>query len=183
MTDASHTMTVDATCAQWVFANAGAAGYYRTAYPPEMLRAIASRVETDLTAPERMALLDDEWALVRAGRHSAGDYLTLAAGYGREHTSGVLEEVAHRLGVIDEDLTTEETRVRFETFARSLLRPLFDEVGVTATASDSDDRRSLRAVLIGALGTFGQDPDVIRKARAALDRSLAGGPPLEPTVA
>jgi puromycin-sensitive aminopeptidase len=73
--------------------------------------------------------------------------------------------------------------VRFETFARSLLRPLFDEVGVTATASDSDDRRSLRAVLIGALGTFGQDPEVIGKARAALDRSLAGGPPLEPTVA
>src|SRR6185295_3602106 len=29
------------TCAPWVFANAGAQGYYRTAYTPEMLRAIA----------------------------------------------------------------------------------------------------------------------------------------------
>src|SRR5256885_13738479 len=141
MTDASHTMTVDATCAQWVFANAGAAGYYRTAYPPEMLRAIASRVETDLTAPERMALLDDEWALVRAGRHSAGDYLTLAAGYGREHTSGVLEEVARRLAAIDEDLTTDATRPRFAAFARSLLRPLLDEVGFAGSATDTDDRR------------------------------------------
>jgi len=36
-----------------VFANAGAHGYYRTAYPPEMLRALSPRVETDLTAPER----------------------------------------------------------------------------------------------------------------------------------
>ena len=53
-----------------MFANAGAHGYYRTAYPPEMLRALAPHVETDLTAPERLSLLDDEWALVRAGRHT-----------------------------------------------------------------------------------------------------------------
>jgi aminopeptidase N len=97
--------------------------------------------------------------------------------------SGVLEEIAHRLGVIDEDLTTEATRPGLEAFTRSLLRPLFDEVGFSAATGDSDDRRSLRAVLIGALGTISQDPEVISTARAALDRSLAGGAPLEPTVA
>jgi aminopeptidase N len=183
ITDETRALKLPGACASWVFANAGAHGYYRTAYPSDMLRAMAPRVETDLSAPERLVLLDDEWALVRAGRHSAGDYLTLAAGYGREHASGVLEEVAHRLGVIVEDLTTEATRPRLETFTRSLLRPLFDEVGFAAAASDTDDRRSLRAVLIGALGTISQDPDVISKARAALDRSLGGGAPLEPTLA
>jgi aminopeptidase N len=182
LTEASHTLTLAGACAPWVFANAGARGYYRTAYAPDMLRAMAPRVETDLTAPERLSLLDDEWALVRAGRHTAGDYLTLAAGYGREHTSGVMEQVTRRLRAIDEDLTTLETQPRLQAFARSLLRPLFDEIGFTAAAGDADERRSLRAVLIGALGAFG-DPDVIAQARAALDRSLAGGPPLEPTVA
>src|SRR5882672_9486390 len=106
ITEATRTLTLPGSCAPWVFANAGAHGYYRTAYPPEMLRALSPRVETDLTAPERLTLLDDEWSLVRAGRHNAGDYLTLAAGYGREHASGVLEEVTRRLAVIDEDLTT-----------------------------------------------------------------------------
>ncbi len=53
---------------------------------------------------------------LRAGRHNAGDYLTLAAGFGREHVSGVLEEIAHRLGVIDEDLTTDATRPGLEAF-------------------------------------------------------------------
>jgi hypothetical protein len=148
-----------------------------------MLRAIAPRVATDLTAPERLILLDDEWALVRAGRHTAGDYLTLAAGYGREHTSGVLDVVARRLAAIDEDLTTETTRPQLQGFTRSLLRPLLDEIGFAGTAGDSDERRSLRAVLIGALGTFGRDADVIAKSRAALDRSLAGGPALEATIA
>jgi len=183
ITEASRTLTIPGACVPWVFANAGAKGYYRTAYAPEMLRAIAPRVETDLTAPERLSLLDDEWALVRAGRHTAGDYLTLAAGYGREHASVVMEEVARRLGAIDEDLTTDATRSRFETFSRSLLRPLLDELGFAAGSGDTDDRRRLRAVLVGALGTFGQDQDVVSKARAALDRALAGGAPLEPTVA
>jgi aminopeptidase N len=183
LTEETRTLTLPGACTPWVFANAGAHGYYRTAYPPEMLRALAPRVETDLTAPERLMLLDDEWALVRAGRHTAGDYLTLAAGYGREHTSGVMEEVARRLAVIDDDLTTAATRPKFQAFTRSLLRPLFDEVGFTVTSGETDDRRSLRSTLIGALGTFGQDSDVIAKARAALDRSLAGGPTLDPTAA
>jgi aminopeptidase N len=183
ITEETRALKLAGACTPWVFANAGAHGYYRTAYPPDMLRAIAPHVETDLSASERLVLLDDEWALVRAGRHNAGDYLTLAAGYGREHVSGVLEEIAHRLGVIDEDLTTEATRPALEAFTRSLLRPLFDEVGFTSVAGDNDDRRSLRAVLIGALGTISHDPDVISKARAALARSLSGGTPLEPTVA
>jgi len=183
LTDASKTLTVDAACAPWVFANAGAAGYYRTAYPSEMLRVIAPRVESDLTAPERLSLLDDEWALVRARRHSVGDYLTLAAGYGNEHASGVLEEVGHRLGFVHDYLSTDETRPRFESFTRGLLRPLFDEIGFAAGSSDTDDRRSLRATVIAALGTIGYDPDIIARARSAVDRALAGTAPLDPTLA
>src|SRR3954469_642124 len=90
LTEESRTMTVAGACTPWVFANAGAHGYYRTAYPPDVLKAMAPRVETDLTAPERLSLLDDEWAVVRAGRHGAGDYLTLVSGFGREQTSGVM---------------------------------------------------------------------------------------------
>ena len=183
MTEASHTMKLAGACAPWVFANAGAHGYYRTAYPSEMLRTLAPHVATDLSAPERLVLLDDEWALVRAGRHTAADYLTLAGGYGREHMSGVLAEVARRFAAIDEDLTTDATRPRFEAFVRTLLRPLFDEIGFAGPASEPDERRSLRAVLVGTLGTYADDPDVVAKSRAALDRSLTGGPALEPTVA
>jgi hypothetical protein len=45
-----------------------------------MLRAIAPHIATDLTAPERVSIIDDEWALVRAHRHTVADYLTLAVG-------------------------------------------------------------------------------------------------------
>ena len=125
-----------------MFANAGAHGYYRTAYPPDMLRAIAPRVATDLSAPERLSLLDDEWALVRAGRHTAADYLTLAAGYGREHISGVLAEVARRFAAIDEELTTDAIEAaNSKRSSRSLLRPLFDELGFAGSRQSTDERR------------------------------------------
>ncbi len=184
LSNATQTMMLPGSgCAPWVFANAGAQGYYRTAYSSEMLGAIAPRVTTDLTAPERLALIDDEWALVRAGRHSAADYLTLAAAYGHEHASGVLADVTNRLEFVDEYLTTDTTRARFDGFVRSLLRPLFDELGFEAGAADSDDRRVLRATVVEALGIIAEDADVIARARAALDRSLSGGASLDPTLA
>src|SRR5947209_2735747 len=91
VTAATHAIKLGTDgCAPWVFVNAGAEGYYRTEYAPEMLRAMAPHVETDLTAPERLSLIGDEWALVRAGRHSVADYMTLASGFGAESSSGVL---------------------------------------------------------------------------------------------
>lgn len=176
------TLDVAQGCVPWIFANAGAEGYYRAAYAPEILRALAPHVEDVLSAPERVTLIGDEWALVRANRHTAADYLTLAAGYGREPVSAVLGDVTGRLGFIHEYLTTDATRGRFETFVRTMLRPLFGQVGFAAAASDNDDRRALRAVVVSALGTIANDGDVVRQSRAALDRSLAGGPALDPTV-
>jgi aminopeptidase N len=180
----------DAGCQPWVFANLDARGYYRTEYAPELLRAMTPDVETKLTAPERLSLVDDEWAMVKAGRHSIADYLSLVAGFGREQTSGVLGDITSRLRGIHEDLTTDATRPVFEAFVRSLLRPLYDELGMTPAPEDrgqasgeDDNRRELRAVVVGALGGVGNDADVAAKARAALDRALDGREPLDPTLA
>jgi aminopeptidase N len=179
----SQRVDVARGCPAWVFANAGAEGYYRTDYPPALLRAMAPDVEAQLTGAERLSLVNDEWAMVRAGRHSIADYLTLATGFGRESTSGVLGEVTDRLAFIREYMTTGATRASFESFVRTLLRPSLTSLGFTASASDSDERRSVRAALVDALGTIADDPDVIAQARQTLDRALAGGPPLDPTTA
>jgi len=163
--------------------NAGARGYYRTAYPPEMLRALAPRIGTSLSAPERLTLVEDEWALVGAGRHSMAEYLTIVTGFGSEQISGVLAPIATRLAFIAQYLTIEATAGKLQAFIRSLFRPSFDALGVEANAGESDDRRALRAVVVAALGDSGADADVIAKARAAVERALAGGGPLDPTVA
>ena len=180
--DTRQTLPLGPACVPWAFANAGAQGYYRTQYSPEMLRALAPRIEEALTPPERLSLVGDEWALVRAGRHTAADYLTIAAGYAREHTNGVLANVTERLDFIEEYLTDRGSRPRFQRFVRTLFGPLFQEVGFTSASVDSDERRALRATLIDTLGTTGEDEQVAATARAALDQSLRGGTPLDPTL-
>src|SRR5262249_2127130 len=130
-----------------------------------------------------LSLIDDEWALVRAGRHDAADYLTLAAGYGREHISSVLDAVVGGLSFVHDYLAVGDSRTRFETFARSLFKPLYGEVGFTAAGGDTDDRKALRATVIAALGTLGNDPDLAGRARTAADRALSGTAPLDSTIA
>jgi aminopeptidase N len=170
-------------CPAWVFINQDARGYFRTAYPPAMVRALAPDVETRLTPPERLAFAADEWALVKAGRHTVGDFLTLASGYGRESVGGVLDQVALSLAFIHDHLTTDATRPEYEQFVRRLFRPLFDDLGVDAAPGEPDDRRALRAAVIDVLGTVGRDPGVAAEARRALDRSMAGQRALDPTAA
>ncbi len=170
-------------CPAWDFVNAGALGYYRTAYPAEVLRSLSSSAETALTAPERVSLVGDEWALVQSGRDSAGHFLDLAAGFGREPISGVLDEVTSGLDFMHTYLTTAATKAPFEAFVRGIFRTQFADMGIPAAATDSDDRRGLRAVVVETLGTSGNDPDVFAQARSALDDALAGRATLDPTAA
>ncbi|MGE0449800.1 MAG: M1 family metallopeptidase [Vicinamibacterales bacterium] len=167
---------------QPLFLNSGAEGYYRTAYDRPTLRALSAGV-ADLSAPERLALLGDEWALVRAGVHTAADYLTLAAGFTRERAAGVLDELARRLGTIHDHMLTPSTRADFETFVRSLLQPLLSEIGVRAAPGDDSETLASRATLVGALGRYGGDAAVASQATAALEAALRGDTTLEPTAA
>jgi puromycin-sensitive aminopeptidase len=183
LSDRSQTQAVARGCVPWIFANAGASGYYRTAYPRGVLRAMAPEVLSALTAPERLSLVEDQWALVNAGRQEVADFLTLAAGFGREQTSGVLSLVTSRLGFIHRYLTTAASGPHFEAFVRTELRPSLDSLGVEGGPDDSDDRRTLRATLVSALGITGADQDVASRARTAVDRALRGGQPLDPTEA
>ena len=184
VTEPSQTLTIGATCAPWVFANAGGKGYYRTVYEPALLKALAPDIETALTPAERLALVSDEWALIRTGRHSVAEYLSLASGFAREPLADVLGVVTQRLGEIDEDIASDRARPQFRAFVRTLFEPALQAIGFERGAGDSEDRRSLRNVLVGALGQIAEDQDVVAKARRAVTESLTtGGAALDPILA
>jgi aminopeptidase N len=172
-----------ASCPRWAFVNAGAFGYFRSAYSPDMLRALAPDIASSFTEPERLTIAGDEWALVRAGRHSVANYLTLATGFGNEHANGVLGEVSARLLFVRDALTSGETRQKYEQFMQSLFGPLYRELGLNASPGDDDDKRALRATVVQALDQGGNDAGLASDARAALEKSLSGGTPMDATVA
>ena len=95
----------------------------------------------------------------------------------------MLGEVTGKLDFIHEYLATDATRPQLEAFIRSLFQPVLAEIGFTSQPTDSDEGPERRAVVVGLLGNTANDEAVVSNARAALDRSLNGGPPLEPTLA
>ena len=175
VSEATQTITLaGASCPPWVFVNAGAHGYYRTAYPPDMLRAMAAHLETDLSAPERLSLMDDEWALVRAGTAHVADYLTLASGFSGEGTSGVLGALTGRLDFVHDYLTTD----RDEAAIRSLRPPAApaDRRTRRLRAGRNRSGRSARAARGGhRLARHHWRRPRRRRAGARRARSRAGG--------
>ncbi len=160
------------SCPPWVMANAGALGYYRSVYPPEMLRRFAGDINA-LTPAERMGLLADEWALVRAGRHDVGAFLDLAAGFKGERIAAVVSTLTGALTSIGEELTTDATRAGYRAWLSSLLRPALQDAGWSPSDSEPDDTRALRGTLVAALGVAARDPDVVAKAREVVLAELA----------
>lgn len=64
-------------CSAWVYGNAEAKGYYRSAYEPAAFAKMAAEVEGSFSPEERVRIPSDAWALVRVGRMKIGDYLDL----------------------------------------------------------------------------------------------------------
>lgn len=92
-------------CASWVFGNEGAHGYYHSGYDAGNLRALAEHAETGLTPPERIALVNDEWALLRIGKDSIIDFMGVSDNLHDRPSPRpeprALDSIASYIGLID----------------------------------------------------------------------------------
>ena len=170
-------------CAPWVFANAGAQGYYRSAYSAADLHGMAQAAEHDFSPGERIALLDDEWAMVQVGRHQVGDYLALAETFKNDRTPAVVDTILGRLSTIGEVLVSDSDQDHYRAWVRRLLRPLARELGWKPAPDEGDELRSLRPAVLSVLGRIGRDPDVLAQARKMTEEYLENPSSVDPTLA
>jgi aminopeptidase N len=180
MSAKTATLTLDA-CPAWVLPNAGARGYYRTSYSPAMLRKIASGISA-VTSAERIGLLSDEWALVRAGRHDVGSYMDLASVFGAERTPEVMATLTGTLRTIGEDLTTQASAPAYRRWLSKLLQPALKDVGWDVRPGEPASRQELRATLVRTLGATAHDPEVLAKSRTLVLAELKKPGTVDPTL-
>jgi puromycin-sensitive aminopeptidase len=157
----------------FVVANAGATGFYRVASDVPGLAALARSLPR-LATSERIALLSDEWALVRAGARDVTVFLDLCAGFGGEEDHAVLDELVGRVAYIDHRLVADGDRPALARFVAGLLAPQLAATGWDASATEPDVQRLRRAAAVRALGLVAREAGVIAEARARLDRWVAG---------
>jgi puromycin-sensitive aminopeptidase len=168
----SAEVTLDAE-PDFVFANGGATGFYRVAYDAAALAALRRSLGA-LAAPERIQLLSDEWALVRAGAREIGAYLDLCAAFAGETDHAVLDELVARLSAVEHRLVADADRAALQRFVTELFRPQLAATGWQAAPGEADEVRLRRAAAVRALGLVARDREVAREATRRLDAWLAG---------
>ncbi len=168
--------------AQFFFANAEGKGYYRSTYPADVYAKIVNNVETGLKPEERISLLGDVWAQVHAGKMSVGDYLNLAAAVKDDSSAAVVNTALGAVAAIDSQIAaTDEERKALSAWVRANFKPDYEKLGAPSD-SDTPEKKELRASLFGALGTIGEDPDIIASAKQIADKYLANPSSIEPTL-
>jgi aminopeptidase N len=170
-------------CSPWAFVNAGGYGYYRSDYSPEMTAKLTGVAEKALTPEERIMLLGDEWALVRAGQHPIGQYLDLAAGFQADRNRQVVQSFLGPLNTIGQNLVSDADRETYRVWLRNFLRPMLVEFGWQPKPGESDEVRELRPSILGALGYSARDPEVLKKASELAQQYLQDPASVDPNVA
>jgi aminopeptidase N/puromycin-sensitive aminopeptidase len=155
-----------------VYANSGDKGYYRTEYSAAQLATIVANAETGLTVPERIGLLGDRWALMRAGQGSVGEILDLTLAMKSDPNAVVVESALGKINGIRAQIATDADRDQLDRVVRREFGAVYTAMG-KGGKHESDDRDELRQTLFEALGRAG-DPAVLADAAGVTAALFAG---------
>jgi puromycin-sensitive aminopeptidase len=160
---------------EWVLGNAGARGFYRTAYDPELLRRLI-RALPELRPEERMALVSDQWALVRANAARLDGFVELLSALQSEGDHTVLDEVVGRLSYLEHRVVAEADRPTYQSWVQKLFARAAAELGWDPSPGEDDERRLRRSAVLRALVLVGRDPAAVSGAIERYRRQVAKHP-------
>jgi aminopeptidase N len=168
-------------CPEWIFANRDAKGYYRVLYDPKDLMAVAAAAEKELTVPERIAFVEDTWAMARSGKQPVGIFLDVAQDLRSERNRNVVNFIAEHFIGIARALVPEQEKAKYNEIIRRQFAPLAQEIGWDPSVNDTDDQKAQRADLLGILG-FAGDPEAVAAARKIAQAYLKDPGSVEGTI-
>lgn len=170
-------------CSPWVYANAGARGYYRSEYEPAVFGKIGGELEGSFSPEEKIQFLGDAWAIVRVGRLNIAAYLGTLEKMKNDRTRATVDAMIYHLGYVHDHIVAEADRPAFEWWIRKLLRPMADDLGESAAPAESDDKKGLRSDVFGILATYGRDPQAIQKSRAIVEQYMKDSGSVDAAIA
>ena len=136
----------------WCIGNADARGFFRTSYDGPTLGRLLPAVAS-LRPPERMGLVSDQWALVRAAVVPVSAFLELVASLRDDQDHVVLDDLVGRLATLEHRHLADSDRPRFQAFVRELVAARAARLGwgPAPGVTEDDETRLRRAALLRAL--------------------------------
>lgn len=143
--------------------NAGAIGFYRVLYDEPTLQ-LNTKAFGALPDADRIALLDDQWALVQSGAQKLPTYLALASSMGSNLDERAWTQILGALSEIEYDERGTPGHDAFTTYACRIIKPVAEHLGWNARADEAPGIQKIRRAMLSDLGAWGDDA-VIGEAR------------------
>jgi aminopeptidase N len=160
--------------------NVEGAGNYRAQYDDASWKLLLAELPK-LSPADRVNMLVDAWALVQANRAPLSLYLDLVEKLPTKTELAEREQIMHVFDFINRLIAGQPQREQFQKYARSVLRPGFDQVGWEPKEGETPKNASLRASLVAALGTL-NDPEMIAGCRERFQKYLSDPKSLAPDL-
>jgi aminopeptidase N len=150
-------------CDEALSVNGDAVGYYRVQYDADTL-AVNTRLFPAAVDGDRIALLDDQWALVGSGEASLQSFLALASAMGGDRDARAWLQILRALAIIEYAERRSPGHEAFAAYARALIKPVAETLGWDAAPQETPDVGDLRDTLLRDLSRWG-DQATIDEAR------------------
>jgi aminopeptidase N len=157
-------------CDQPLSLTPDAIGFYRVAYDAGTLET-DRRAFSSMPSGDRIALLDDQWALVQAGQQDLGRYLGLAVAMGTDLNDRAWSQIISALTQIETYERGTPGHESFTVYARSILRPVAAALGWEPRPGEAPPVLHLRRQVLRQLGEWGE-PDIVAEAKRRFDTYL-----------
>ncbi len=166
----------------WIYANAGESGFFRTDYDPGLRRALESVAAQVLEPAERIGLLNHLWALSLSGDLPIADFMGMLSRFRGDRTRAVVEEMTAYLEILSNQLVPASDGPRFAALVQELIGPVWSELGWAPQPDEDEETRLARAAALWAMGALAQDEDVLPELPRRLTLYEARPASLDPTL-
>jgi puromycin-sensitive aminopeptidase len=169
--------------ARWFYPNADGSGFYRFALDESAIARLVPVIRSLLSPQERLDLIGNQWALLKAGQGKLWQFFTLLNGFRGENDRAVLSAITERLYWLGTHVVTESSESVFARFVESFYAPHLQRMGWDPKPSESSEDRQRRATVISALGELARSENVVTTAGERLEGYLAERTSLDPNLA
>jgi len=159
----------------WIMPNAGASGYYRWRVPDGMRDALTGVARKSLTERERMDVIFNLTAQLRAGAEHGDRHLQMIATQADDPEPEVLRADMEALDETRIALTTPGSAAAFATWVRATFDPALKRCGTRPRPGELPGASTSRALLLRLLGDAGGSAQVLAYAES-LSRGYRNAP-------
>lgn len=168
----------------WLWPNGGSVGFWRVSLDASSQAGLLTKGLADLSPAERMSLLEDCSALVRAGQRRITDLMPILKALCLDRDYVVTRAVSERIAWLDQRLVAEGTRPLLHQLVREWLRPELRVMGDSVQPHDESNADAVRrATLLALLGEVAGDHDTQKVCRRIQEVEQKNPSAVEPNVA